>query len=640
MSKEVPKKDKSYFLRTQSSILKGQQNIPLNSLKSQIKHINNSYSKNENNKTKKRYINFSTGNKQIKSKKYITSKKNNDKMFKTFSNFGGIDLNQVSGSSHSSKFMKKNNIIIPKEGDTFSISGNNIEKQNNNIYRINKDNENGKNLINKNIYNSRLYSPFYELIEKINRRSYNHNNDLNRNGNNFNENMTNSHFLSSNRIIEINNKDKNNLNKYINKGNIKYNDSQNPNIKNNEYDKYKNNIDQKFFNDNYNENEYLNDNKLFTKSEFAQNEYTNNNQPNCNELYFNTQTNIKENLDTNEPKEEYKDSIIAKAMNLLTNNHNNNERYNIGTTYQMQSSSYFNDSNLNKNYINNNNNNDINYNYDKSKDPNESFRIIYNKYPNHQKLTYHYHESKNNSNSNRIHYNNNSTNRNNSNRRTNSLYNNNENISLNDRLIKKNEINDNNINTINNMNNMNNINNMNDINNGNSRNNENLFLSTQKSNYFNDNNPKIFNHSEVYYQGNLNPNLSTKYFLKPVFDENSTNNYIKNFNNFSPLKQNNNTVLLTNYNINDINIKKERRLTPNNNLLNVSNSNKLRKLLKDIPSHKKEKINKFNEILSNINGDLRKKNKSFDICDINKKIKSVEDIEGIMPPNVIICNQQ
>ena len=66
-------------------------------------------------------------------------------------------------------------------------------------------------------------------------------------------------------------------------------------------------------------------------------------------------------------------------MNLLTKNYNNNERNNMRTTYQMQSSSYFNDSNLNKNYSKNYNDN--NYNYNKSKDPNESFRVIYNKYP-------------------------------------------------------------------------------------------------------------------------------------------------------------------------------------------------------------------------------------------------------------------
>ena len=215
---------------------------------------------------------------------------------------------------------------------------------------------------------------------------------------------------------------------------------------------------------------------------------------------------------------------------------------------------------------------------------------------------------------------------------------------MNDRLNKNSENNQYNINNKNNIKN-NNINNKNNINNNNinneiNENYENILMNTQKSNYNNDNNPKILNHSEIYYQGNPNPNLSTKYFLKPVFDENSTNNYINNFNNYAPIKQNNNTVLVPNYNANDMNIKKERRLKPNNNLFNVSNSNKLKKLLKDIPSHKMKKINKYNEILSNINGDLRKKNKSSDICDLNKKIKSVEDIEGIMPPNVIFSNQQ
>lgn len=604
MSLEGAKKEKSYFLRTQSSILKGQQNIPFNSLKPQIKHKNNSYSKNKNDKPNKIYIHFSTGNKPIKSKKYITSKKNNDKMFKTFSNFGGIDLNQVSGSSHSSKFVKNNNnIIIPKEGDAFSISGNNKGKQNNNIYM--KNNENEKNLVNKNIYNSRLYSPFYELIENINKRSSKNNNNLNENANNINENISNSHFLNSNRIIEINNKENNNLNKYINKGNLNYNDNINPNIQNNEHNTNRNYNDQKYIIED-NKNNYLNENKYYTNNEIALNDYTNNNQQNYNEQYFNTQTNIKE---INDPKEEFKDSILAKTMNLLSNNHNNNEGYNMRTTYQMQSSSYFNDSKLNKNYYTNNNNY---YNYNNNKDPNESFRVIYNKYPNHKKLTYHYHESQKNNNIN--HYN---KNRNILDKRTDSLYNNNnENLSLNDRLNKNDEIKDNNID------------------------NENIFLSTQKSKYANDNNPKILNHFEKYNVGNQTPNLSYKYFLKPVVNENSINNYIKDFNNFYPIKQSNNAVLLPKYNVKDIILKKERRITPNKNLYNVSNSNKLKKLLKDIPSHKKEKVNKYNEIISNINGDLRKKNKSIDICDLNKKIKSAEDMEGIMPPNVIVTNQQ
>ena len=70
MSTKNQNNKNSYFLRTQSTILKGE-HIPLNSLFSKTKRKKYSNSKRKT-KTPK---NFTTGSKSVKTKKYINSKK-------------------------------------------------------------------------------------------------------------------------------------------------------------------------------------------------------------------------------------------------------------------------------------------------------------------------------------------------------------------------------------------------------------------------------------------------------------------------------------------------------------------------------------------------------------------------------------
>ena len=116
MSTNKPEKKNSYYLRTQSTILKGEQYIPFNSLKYQLKFKNNSFSKSKNNTPKKLLMYFSTGNKDIN--------------FNSSYNFGKIDLNKVSGSSHSPRHLNKSNKnyvnnknIVPNESNCFSLHG-------------------------------------------------------------------------------------------------------------------------------------------------------------------------------------------------------------------------------------------------------------------------------------------------------------------------------------------------------------------------------------------------------------------------------------------------------------------------------------------------------------------------------------
>ena len=102
------KKQLSYFLRTQSSILNGEQLTPASRFPSTSK------SKNNNNTANKMYCSCSVKKKQKKINKII----NNNENF----NYRGIDLNKVSGCSHSA-----NNIQIYKRN-----SKNNDNKNTNN----------------------------------------------------------------------------------------------------------------------------------------------------------------------------------------------------------------------------------------------------------------------------------------------------------------------------------------------------------------------------------------------------------------------------------------------------------------------------------------------------------------------------
>ena len=156
---------KSYFLRTQSSILKGENNIPINTVRSSLRS--------DSHKSKKQYSNnknyFSTGHKRNKSKNYIPNLNAKNRVGPSFA-FGKLDLNKVSGSCH----YRKNKQNIKKE-------------------EINKNNQefNERN-INKNIYNPNLYLPFYELIQNLEQKK-----------NNQKQPIPNDNFLKSNNIIDI-----------------------------------------------------------------------------------------------------------------------------------------------------------------------------------------------------------------------------------------------------------------------------------------------------------------------------------------------------------------------------------------------------------------------------------------------------
>ena len=97
-------KQSSYFLRTQSTILNGgnQLNKNINSLR-------------DNDIDKKRLSNkkyFSAGNKNKKNKRYISKNKNQKSNQNSKKTYVGIDLQKVSGASHIYNTNKKSNINL------------------------------------------------------------------------------------------------------------------------------------------------------------------------------------------------------------------------------------------------------------------------------------------------------------------------------------------------------------------------------------------------------------------------------------------------------------------------------------------------------------------------------------------------
>ena len=128
LANQTTKNRNSYFLRTQSTLINGEKIIPFNSLYSKSKHKSNSLSKSKKkiNTPKKMHKNYTTNTKSAKAKRYINQKsqKENNK-YMTTSNLGGIDLNRISGSSHSSNHLNyiNNRNIIPFETNVFSVYG-------------------------------------------------------------------------------------------------------------------------------------------------------------------------------------------------------------------------------------------------------------------------------------------------------------------------------------------------------------------------------------------------------------------------------------------------------------------------------------------------------------------------------------
>ena len=117
-------------------------------------------------------------------------------------------MNKVSGSSHFSnrQCYKNDKNIVPNESNGFSLYGRSSKDENkldNNDYYSNyltnnKSIKKNKDESYKKIYNSKLYTPFYDLIENLN-----NNDNLKNNGKNKTNNISNNHFLNSNHIIDI-----------------------------------------------------------------------------------------------------------------------------------------------------------------------------------------------------------------------------------------------------------------------------------------------------------------------------------------------------------------------------------------------------------------------------------------------------
>ena len=128
LANQRTKKRNSYFLRTQSTLINGEKIIPFNSLYSKSKHKSNSLSKSKKkiNTPKKMHKNYTTYTKSAKAKRYINPKNQKEKnKYMTTNNLGGIDLNRISGSSHSSNHLNyiNNRNIIPFETNGFSVYG-------------------------------------------------------------------------------------------------------------------------------------------------------------------------------------------------------------------------------------------------------------------------------------------------------------------------------------------------------------------------------------------------------------------------------------------------------------------------------------------------------------------------------------
>ena len=642
MSSEKSKKQNSYFLRTQSTILRGQQCIPFNFLRSQTKTKKCSLSKSKNKSHKKGYINFSTGNKSLKSKKYINAKKN-EKIFSTSSNF--VDLRRICGSSHSPnmsnrsmKNYKNNKDIIPYESNGFSLHGSikdkdnktsekniienfdiniNSSNSNNNFAKEERknnandikenNNKNNEKSLNKKIYNPKLYSPLYDMMDNINQKS---NDEKNRNNNDIDvnevsENIPNDFFLNTNNFVEINNNINSNTNTQKKEGKNNKKILVKSTEKNDIYfveKKYCQDFSKKA------ENEFLTKKERRIKNEILIKNYINNNS-NINSPPISTQSNEENitNRSNKNNKVEIKDSILSKTKELLKNikndksnilnnfitqnNTDSNENNDALITENSKFNSY-NQNNTNLNYKKDINNKTDNYNY------NDNYKLISNR-PSNNKVVYNNNESKDNT--------------------------------MNLIISRKKEINDNDI--------------------ENDKDFINLQMNNKRNSFFNNNN--MFNNKSFrIYDGfsnkaNASSFLPSKYFLKSVFDQNYTNNFVNEL--LPQWKKNNKNANLSNFNFDNLdNLKIEKNKDGPKSYFNIQKNeeNKLDKLLKAIPCHKKEEEFKYSNsfILPKYNKSLisgnrnKNKNKNADISQASRSnnYKGINENEGIMPANLLI----
>ena len=148
------------------------------------------------------------------------------------------------------------------------------------------------------------------------------------------------------------------------------------------------------------------------------------------------------------------------------------------------------------------------------------------------------------------------------------------------------------------------------------------------NNSFNKN--KSFSNYETYTSrnnNNIKNKNNSKYFLKSIFDQNITNNFAKTF---SPFRKNK-KIIFSSFDFNSQSKEKENQFyfSPKKFFNIERNENRLKQILKSVPTHKNEKkINEINKIFSQILN-----NYSNFSNNIHKL--TLGEIYSIMPPNLM-----
>ena len=377
-------KQSSYFLRTQSSILNGENNI----------NINTKTFRNNKRKLNRNYL--SAGNNRKKNRKYIS--KNSKKTYV------GIDLEKVSGSTHiynNRNKKKKNNINIninkiPVKKSLnyyqFLTKKNKKKEEEKNINDI--DNEKNTRII----YKSNNYSPFHQIITNIKDKNKS-NNYIPRNDDNVNKFLISNRFNTNpsrkdiNENINENNNNKNtqffsSYRKCINENNNfqKQNDSKFNFTYNNNNNQINNNNNNKSL---YYLNENVNDNELVARRIKLMNQIKNISKINNQNIY--NKNNQNQNEEKKEIINEKKELQIKINKSYSSNNYNNTciNNNNINSIYtQLPYKSFLKsifDQNLTNKYVNDFNK--ISYNtFLKNKNKNNN-TFDYNKNRTHKKIS-------------------------------------------------------------------------------------------------------------------------------------------------------------------------------------------------------------------------------------------------------------
>lgn len=377
-------KQSSYFLRTQSTILNGENNINTNPIRFNI--IGNKCRSN------KKYL--SAGNNRKMNKKYISKDKKQKNKKITKKKYAGIDLEKVSGSSHinnsKNKNLKYNNKIPVRKSLNYYeyLTKKNKKEEEKNI---NNDNEQ----IEKVIYKPNNYSPFHQIIINIRDKNKNNNyiprnNDYNlnkflinshpnryntnptkqKNSSKFEENNKNNQYFSSYR--------KNIKEKIITTNNINNNPNQIAHVNTYLYNDNSNNNNESKFTYTYNTNQINNNKYLYLNENINDNEIISRRIVLMNQIKNITKTNPYIN---NNKEEEINKTNINKninksySLNSYNNNCNNNAIY-TPLPYKSFLKSIF-DQNYTNKFVN-----DFNKNSSHNKHSNNTFDYNKNKRSN------------------------------------------------------------------------------------------------------------------------------------------------------------------------------------------------------------------------------------------------------------------